>query len=225
MSFSKIVIADRYPIILEGLAKLIGEEHDFEVIARCTDGPSCIDALRSLAPDILIFDALMPGVTALEILSIINSEKLPTRLVLFIPSDEGDDLVMSGPAGTYSIIPKNISTPVLLQSLRHVVSKSQFLPTLSSRQGIQAQNAITGNALTALTERERQIVRLVSEGLSNKEVGRRLNITDGTIKVHLHNIFQKLEISNRTVLAALAISSDDRSSDSDERHVPSDPQE
>jgi len=58
--------------------------------------------------------------------------------------------------------------------------------------------------LTVLTERERQIMRLVSEGLSNKEIGRRLNIVDGTIKVHLHNIFQKLEIRNRTVLAALA---------------------
>ena len=59
----------------------------------------------------------------------------------------------------------------------------------------------------ALTQRERQIMRLVSEGLSNKEIGRRLNITDGTIKVHLHHVFQKLEISNRTVLAAVALSS------------------
>jgi DNA-binding CsgD family transcriptional regulator len=66
--------------------------------------------------------------------------------------------------------------------------------------------ASTENMLTALTQRERQIMRLVSEGLSNKEIGRRLNIVDGTIKVHIHNIFQKLDISNRTVLAALAIS-------------------
>jgi two-component system nitrate/nitrite response regulator NarL len=63
--------------------------------------------------------------------------------------------------------------------------------------------------LVALTERERQIMRLVSEGLSNKEIGRRLNIADGTIKVHLHHVYRKLEISNRTVLAALAISQND----------------
>src|SRR4051794_23548228 len=68
----------------------------------------------------------------------------------------------------------------------------------------------TENVLGRLTDRERQIMRLVSEGLSNKEIGRRLNIVDGTIKVHLHNIFQKLEISNRTVLAALAISETDK---------------
>jgi two-component system, NarL family, nitrate/nitrite response regulator NarL len=68
--------------------------------------------------------------------------------------------------------------------------------------------------LTVLTERERQIMSLVSEGLSNKEIGRRLNIADGTIKVHLHHIYQKLEISNRTVLAALAILHNDSKEDS-----------
>ena len=68
---------------------------------------------------------------------------------------------------------------------------------------------ITENLLTTLTEREHQIARLVSQGLSNKGIGRLPNVTDGTIKVHLHNIFQKLEISNRTVLAAIAIAQDD----------------
>jgi len=68
------------------------------------------------------------------------------------------------------------------------------------------QSEAAERQLALLTERERQIMRLVSEGLSNKEIARRLNICDGTIKVHLHHIFQKLEISNRTVLAALAIS-------------------
>jgi two-component system, NarL family, nitrate/nitrite response regulator NarL len=88
----------------------------------------------------------------------------------------------------------------------------RLLPLPPSDQAVSREQrniAITENVLTVLTGRERQIMRLVSEGLSKKEIGRRLNIVDGTIKVHLHNIFQKLEISNRTVLAALAISHDD----------------
>jgi two-component system nitrate/nitrite response regulator NarL len=85
------------------------------------------------------------------------------------------------------------------------------LPSTPSDSIVSREQGTTSETgLTALTERERQIMRLVSEGLSNKEIGRRLNTTDGTIKVHLHNIFQKLEISNRTVLAALAISQHDR---------------
>jgi two-component system nitrate/nitrite response regulator NarL len=76
----------------------------------------------------------------------------------------------------------------------------------SSDQMTQQQSAVTENVLTVLTDREQQIVSLVSEGLSNKEIGRRLNISHGTIRVHLHNIYQKLEIRNRTVLAAMALS-------------------
>ena len=75
------------------------------------------------------------------------------------------------------------------------------------------QSAVTENALTVLTDREHQIMCLVSEGLSNKEIGRRLNISDGTIKVHLHHIYEKLEISNRTALAAVAISQKSNSPD------------
>jgi DNA-binding NarL/FixJ family response regulator len=79
------------------------------------------------------------------------------------------------------------------------------LPSDQAASREQGNIAVSENALTVLTDRERQIMRLVSEGLSNKEIGRRLNISDGTIKQHLHHIYQKLEISNRTVLAALAV--------------------
>jgi two-component system, NarL family, nitrate/nitrite response regulator NarL len=95
-----------------------------------------------------------------------------------------------------------------VQSLRQVAEGQRLLPLPHSDQTVPRERAtitITENMLTVLTDRERQIMSLVSEGLSNKKIGRRLNIADGTIKVHLHHIYQKLEISNRTVLAALAI--------------------
>jgi len=101
-----------------------------------------------------------------------------------------------------------VAPEILVQSLRQVADGQRLLPLLPSDQTVpqeQRNVAITENVLTVLTDRERQIMRLVSEGLSNKEIGRRLNIVDGTIKVHLHHIFQKLEISNRTVLATLAM--------------------
>ena len=97
---------------------------------------------------------------------------------------------------------------ILVQSLRQVADGQRLLPLLPSDQTVpreQRNVTITENVLTVLTDR----MALVSEGLSTKEIGRRLNIADGTIKVHLHHIFQKLEISNRTVLAALAISHND----------------
>jgi RNA polymerase sigma factor (sigma-70 family) len=211
MRCTSVVIADRYPVVLLGLSAVLEAHRGFNIVASCSDGTSCIEALRNLAPNIAILDVSMPGVTGLEILSIVNSENLSTRLVFLTASDEDSDLVMSAAADGYSVIPKDVAPEVLVQSLRQIAEGQRLLPLLSSEQAIsRGQSAITGNALTTLTDRERQIMRLVSEGLSNKEIGRRLNIADGTIKVHLHNIFQKLEISNRTVLAALAISQNDR---------------
>jgi len=109
-------------------------------------------------------------------------------------------------AGAYGVILKDTEPEILVQSLRLVADGQRLWPLPPSHLPLsREESAVTERALTMLTDRERQIMRLVSEGLSNKEIGRRLNITDGTIKVHLHHIFQKLEISNRTVLAALAI--------------------
>jgi DNA-binding NarL/FixJ family response regulator len=209
MQCISVVIADRHPVVLLGLTNLLGSENGFNVVASCNDGTSCIEAIRSFLPDIAIFDISMPGLSGLEILAIANSENLPTRLVFFTASIEDRELVVSAAEGAYGVIPKDVTPDILVQSLRQVADGQRLLPLPSSDQTeTQARGsiAIAESVLTVLTDRERQIMGLVSEGLSNKEIGRRLNIADGTIKVHLHHIFQKLEISNRTVLAALAIS-------------------
>jgi two-component system nitrate/nitrite response regulator NarL len=173
-----------------------------------------------LVPDIAILDISMPGLTGLEILTIANA----ARLVFFTASVQGRELVMSAAAGAYGVILKDVALEILVQSLRRV-ARGHRLPLPSSDQAVprereQKDVAIAENALTVLTDRERQIMALVSEGLSNKEIGRRLNIADGTIKVHLHHVYQKLEISNRTVLAALAISRNDGTGVLPRNHVP-----
>ena len=208
MRCTSVVIADRHPVVLQGLMKVLRAEGGFEIVASCSDGTTCIAAIRNLLPDVAILDMSLPGLTGLEILTIANSESLSTRLVFFTASIEDRELVMSAAAGAYGIIPKDVELETLVRSLRQVADGQRLLPLPSPDQaGSREQRniAVSVNAVTVLTERERQIMRLVSEGLSNKEIGRRLNISDGTIKQHLHHIYQKLEISNRTVLAALAI--------------------
>jgi two-component system, NarL family, nitrate/nitrite response regulator NarL len=205
-----VVIADRHPVVLQGLSKVLAAHGDFNIVASCIDGKSCIAAVRNLVPDIALLEPSLPGWSGLEILSLFNSESLSTRLVFFTASAEDSELLASATAGGYSIISKEVAPEMLARSLRQVAEGRQLLPVPTSDQAISRdQSAATENALAVLTSRERQIMRLVSAGLSNKEIGRRLNITDGTIKVHLHHIFQKLEISNRTVLAALAVSQHD----------------
>ena len=220
MRCTSLVIADRHPVVLQGLTSILGAQNGFKVVACCSDGPNCIGAIRSLVPDIAILDISMPGLTGLEILTIANA----ARLVFFTASVRGRELVMSAAAGAYGVILKDVGLETLVQSLRQVACGHR-LPLPSSDQVVprereQRDVAIAENVLTVLTDRERQIMALVSEGLSNKEIGRRLNIADGTIKVHLHHVYQKLEISNRTVLAALAISQNDGTGVLHGNHVP-----
>ena len=84
MRCTSLVIADRHPVVLQGLTSVLGARNDFKVVACCSDGPSCIEAIRRLVPDIAILDISMPGLTGLEILTIANSERISTRLV-FLP--------------------------------------------------------------------------------------------------------------------------------------------
>ncbi len=206
MRCTSVVIADRHPVVLQGLTNVLRAESGFKVVACCSDGRDCIEAIRSLVPDIAILDISLPGLTGLEILTITNSESLSTRLVFFTASVEDRELVISAAAGAYGVILKDVALEILVQSLRQVADGQRLLPLPPSDQTVlREQRNVAENVLSVLTDRERQIMRLVSEGLSNKEIGRRLSIVDGTIKVHLHNIFQKLEISNRTVLATLAM--------------------
>jgi two-component system, NarL family, nitrate/nitrite response regulator NarL len=203
----RVVIADRHPVMLQGLSNVLGAERDFTVVARCVDGASCIKAIRTFVPDISILDIAMPDISGKKILAIANSENLPTRLVFFTASVEDRNLMMLAAAGACDVISKDAGPEDLVQTLRQIAEGPRMPGRSSSNEAVyRAQSAITDKTLMTLTERERKIMRLVAEGLSNKEIGRRLKIADGTIKVHLHHVFQKLEISNRTVLAALAIS-------------------
>jgi RNA polymerase sigma factor (sigma-70 family) len=213
MRRTRLVIADRYPVVLQGLTSLFAAQYDFKIVASCSDGTSCIEAMRNLAPDVAILDVSMPNLTGLEILAIANAENLSTRLVFFTASVEHRELVAATAAGACSVISKDATPEMLVQSLREVADDWRLLPLLRSpmlRSELvlsreERNAAVAENVLAVLTDREREIMRLVSEGLSNKAIARRLNISHGTIKVHLHHMYQKLEINNRTVLAALAI--------------------
>src|SRR5258707_3580054 len=208
MRCTRLLIADRYPVVLQGLASLLAAQYDFKIVASCSDGTSCIEAMRNLAPDVAILDVSMPDLTGLEILAIANAEHLSTRLVFFTASIEHSELVAATAAGTCSVIPKGAAPEILMQCLRQAADGWSLLAPLRSELVLSREErngVVAENLLAVLTDRQREIMRLVSEGLSNKAIARRLNISHGTIKVHLHHMYQKLEINNRTVLAALAI--------------------
>ena len=207
MRYTKVVIADRHPVVLQGLSKLLGAQRDFKIVASCGSWAACIEAIRIFLPDIAIVDIAMFGVAGREMLA---RASLATRLVFFAASPEDENLAMLAAAGASGLIPKDADPETLVQALRRIANGERLLPPLGTVRPTHQSTPSVEDVLAALTERERQIIRLVIEGLSNKEIGRRLNISDGTIKVHLHNMFGKLGVSNRTELATLALLQDQR---------------
>jgi two-component system nitrate/nitrite response regulator NarL len=204
-----VVIADRYPLVLCGLSSALLAESEFEVVATCRDGTRCIEAIRDLSPDLALLDISLPPVSGLQVLAAINAEHFRTRIVFLAASLKTSAGVTAIAGGAYGVIPQDATPQLLARCLRKVASGQRLLPIGSwdseLRNGHKhgSPNAF-GTLSAVLSERERQIIHLVGEGLSNKEVGRQLNLADGTIKVHLHRIYQKLAIHNRTVLAVLA---------------------
>ncbi|MBW5438014.1 response regulator transcription factor [Bradyrhizobium canariense] len=204
----RIVIADRHPIVLQGISSVLATQHDFAIVAACGDAASCMGAIRLLVPDIALVDVAMRNISRLGVLGLANIAGQGTR-VIFFADKAGDQRLQTLAAGRACFVLTKDANPEMLVATLRKVAEGQGLAPQSPSTGWEVGGepcAGEEKPLTHLTDRELQIMRLVSEGLSNKEIGRRLNIADGTIKVHLHHIFQKLDISNRTVLAALAIS-------------------
>ena len=203
----RLVIVDRQPIVLQGLKSVFAAQHDFEIVASCSDGTSCLEAIRNFAPDVALLADTLPDLKVSEILAIAKAENLAARLVFFTESESDDGLAAAIAVGACSAISKYANPETMLRYLRLIAERS-VSPEQSqdlSPNGKEAYVAKIEKMLGLLTQRERQIVRLVSEGMSNKEIARQLNVSQGTVKVHLHNVFQKLEINNRTVLATIAL--------------------
>ncbi|RTE94977.1 LuxR C-terminal-related transcriptional regulator [Bradyrhizobium sp. LVM 105] len=203
----RLVLVDRQPIVLQGLKSILGTQQDFDVVASTSDGTSCLEAIRNLSPDVAVIADNLPDLTASDILVVAQAEKFPTRLVFFTESDTDPDLTAAVAAGACSAISKYAAPGPMLRSLRQMaksgvsLEQSDLAPAGKEADG----GGKIDKMLDLLTPRERQIVRLVSEGMSNKEIARQLDLSQGTVKVHLHNIFQKLEITNRTVLATISL--------------------
>jgi two-component system, NarL family, nitrate/nitrite response regulator NarL len=203
-----IVVADDHPVVLHGVAGILRIQEDMNILAACSDGASATNAIRQFAPDVAVLDIAMPDVSGLNVLSSVIASGLDTKVV-FLTALATDDQILTAIAnGAKGIVLKDAAFESLVACVREVAAGRQWFPVdlveTALRRDTQ-QRAESRRFVQRLTEREQEIVLLVAEGLSNKEIARRINLTEGTIKIHLHNIYDKLEVPNRTALTALAI--------------------
>src|SRR5947209_14842825 len=139
-----VVIADRHPVVLQGLASILGHESDFRVLASCTDGPACLEAIRTFAPDIAILDISMPGPTGHEILSVVSSEGRSTKVVYFTESVQESEVATLATADAYGVLSKNVSPEILVRSLRQISCGLRLSTIAAAEQEVQREQvAIT----------------------------------------------------------------------------------
>jgi two-component system, NarL family, nitrate/nitrite response regulator NarL len=199
----RLLLADDHPLIIRGLVELFGNPQRYEIVATCVDGPSALSSIRSADPEIAVLDIHMPGLSGLEILIAIKQEGVATRTVLLAATLEGEQAAMAIRAGARGILLKSQAPEELEHSVALVASGGCWFPQeiLASAEQASARLAAQASFAGALTSREEEVCRLAAKGCSNKAIARELEVSAGTIKIHLHNAFRKLGVGSRVMLA------------------------
>ena len=200
-----LVLCDDHPIVLAGLDGLFRLEQDFQVLARCINGEEALAAVRQHNPDILVLDLHIPGPggDGLEILRTLRREKLPTKAVMLAAALEEDEIVEALRLGVRGVVLKELAPQLLVECIRKVYAGEQWIDKQLSNVALEAllRRETAGRARSSiLSPRETEIVRMVAGGLGNRELAERLGVSEGTIKIHLHNIYKKLKVHSRLEL-------------------------
>jgi len=206
MSIS-LVLADDHPLILNGLESLLQLEEGFDVLARCANGTEAMRDVRMYRPDVAILDIRMPGMSGLEVARAMREDKLPTRIVLLTATLGEQDLLEAVDLDINGIVLKEMAPQLLEQCIRKVHAGGQWIERRSTRDALEKllrREAGARQVAALLTPREVDLVRMVAGGLRNREIAEKLFISEGTVKVHLHNIFEKLKVDGRMALLRYA---------------------
>jgi two-component system nitrate/nitrite response regulator NarL len=203
----RLVLADDHPLILQALEHLLELQPDFQVLTCCATVEETLHAVRHHRPDILILDLRMPDTGGLTVLRRIKEEELPTRVVLLTGVVDEAELLEAISLGACGVVLKDKPPDLVLQCVRAVHAGAQWLErgcfsqTLDKLLQLEARKRQLESRLTI---REIEILRMVDAGLRNKEIGSQLAISEGTVKIHLHHIFEKLSVGSRLELLRYA---------------------
>lgn len=202
----RVALADDHPIVLDGLEKLFSVVPEITVVARAHTADEALQVIRTQKPDVLLLDLIMPG-GGLELLRAVSTADLSTRIILLTAVADDSQLLEAIRNGAQGVVLKDMAPQLIIDAIREVHAGGQWLDKgLGARalRRLLSRDVEHAGAARLLSRREREIVRLVAGGLRNRAIAERLEIGEGTVKVHLHNIYEKLDIANRVDLANFA---------------------
>jgi two-component system, NarL family, nitrate/nitrite response regulator NarL len=194
----RVLLLDDHPLVLSGLEQLLRAGSEFEIVGRCGTAAEGLKAVEALRPDVLVLDLRLPDEDGLSLLRRLDPDQPPAVVVLTASQDE-EDLLTAVRLGARGVVLKAMAPRVLEDCIRTVHNGARWLSVdgvdLSRR--VAQRERIEAELQSVLTARELEIVRLVASRLDNQEIAARLSITVGTVKIHLHHVYDKLHLAGR----------------------------
>lgn len=204
----EIIIADDHMMIREGLKQLLELDGTMKVIAEANDGEECLNLLnRKIHPDILLLDINMPKKNGIEVLEYIKQNKIPVKVLILTVHNEVEYLLKAVDIGIDGYLLKDSSYDELKEAIDVVISGNTYIqPSLLPALNESMEDyALDKERIECLTKRELDVLRLISEGCSNKKISDELTISERTVKNHISHIFRKIDVEDRTQAAVFAI--------------------
>ena len=209
----KILLVDDHALFRAGIASLLASREDMEVVGQAQDGEEALEAAHRLMPDLILMDVHMPNVNGIEATRRIKAELPYVKVVMLTVSDQDQDLFEAIKSGAQGYLLKNLEPSELFDYLEGVSrGEAPISRTMASRilsefasQASRERAHRTPEPIGALTAREREVLRLVASGATNREIATALTLTENTVKNHLRNILEKLHLENRVQAAAYAL--------------------
>ena len=213
----RVLIADGHPIVLEGLQRVFASHPVITVVGEAADGMDAIEKAVSLEPDVVLMDIKLPRVDGLTVLRSIQTRAPKSKILLFAAAEHREEFVEAMKLGCSGVLHKELPTALIEKSILKVFAGEIWLDSNTTAAVMRKfaspgdspppppANGKTPRERAQLSQREREIIILIAQGYKNKEIAEKMFITEQTVKNHLHNVFDKLGVSDRLELALYAI--------------------
>jgi len=202
---ASILLVDDHPLLRKGLKQLIEFEDELEVIGEASNGKTALEMAKENEPDLIVLDLNMEGMDGLETLRAMRSAEITSRIIMLTVSDNDEDVICAITYGADGYLLKDMDPEQILEKLkeaavgRMVISEKLTHVLAGAIRGGETSNKT--NLLAKLTSREHETLKLIAKGMSNKLIARELNISDGTVKVHVKHVLKKLSLNSRVEAA------------------------
>jgi len=216
MSKIKVLLVDDHQIVRDGIFALLIKEHDIEIVGEASNGDELFEKLQFIKPDIIILDISLPKMSGIEIAGILTKDYPQIRIIVFSSYTDEETIFKSIRAGAKGFLPKDSMREDLVEAIKKVNQGFEYLSDkipntilmdYIKKSGNQEEK-FNNSKLSSLTKREREILKLIADGMSYKEIGNELFISVRTVETHKNNILQKLELKSTIDLVKFAIKND-----------------